>query len=190
MERTVHEALVVSCAERGEPNSTPRKGEKGESKMSKSRSLSSSTTRKPRAPQVTVVVTPEIIQEAVERHSGHCVIADAVRRTVPEASHVSVDLQTVRFTDKSKGLRYTYLTPRRAQVCLVKFDQGVLPEPFEIRLNGGHVTAAGNKNNPKLSKATVRNTDGNKVLERVGGKTPPVAGVSNRRAFGLRAFDI
>ena len=62
-------------------------------------------------------------------------IADAVREALPEVKSISVDLQTIRFSDPGRGQRYTYLTPMIAQDYLVAFDEGQPLEPFEFRLN-------------------------------------------------------
>lgn len=150
-----------------------------------------SSSKKPRAPHVKVTLTDEIIVDSIQRHSSHCMIAEAVKAVLPKAKAVSVDLQTIRFTDPEKSLRYTYLTPRRAQVALVQFDQGIRTEPFAFRLSGGHVTRAGRKPGPPpLNKQTIRSPSGTGVPERVGGRTPPVANISARRSYGLRAFDL
>lgn len=61
-------------------------------------------------------------------------IAEAVKNCVPRAKNVSVDLATIRFTDKDTGERYVYQTPAGAQAALVNFDQGNKPEPFKFRL--------------------------------------------------------
>lgn len=99
--------------------------------------------RKPRAPQPRVQVTQEHITGSMQRDSSHCMIADAVRDAVPGAQRIAVDLQTIRFTDPKTNYRYTYLTPRTAQVALVKFDQGDEGiEPFAFSLRQGQVTLA------------------------------------------------
>lgn len=173
-------------------------------------------SRTPKAPWVKVQVTEEQIKGAVQRDSGHCMIAEATRAAFPDAKAVSVDLQTVRFTDPRRGLRYTYLTPRPAIVALVKWDQGDMPEPFNFTLRGGHVTrsgsnslrrplspkeqeqrkraaAAGRKARLNRARLVVRKNDGH-VPDRVGGRTPPLMRKDNvplarRRAFGLRALE-
>jgi hypothetical protein len=86
-----------------------------------------------------VEVTEEVIADSIRRDSSHCMIAEAVRRAVPTATFVAVDLQTIRFTDKENRRRYVFLTPRRAQELLVKFDQGERPEPFRVRLSNPQV---------------------------------------------------
>lgn len=147
-------------------------------------------------------VTPEIINNAVARDSGHCVIADALRACVPGASYVSVDLQTIRFSDRTKGKRYIYLTPARGQMLLVNFDQGVKPEPCALRL--GHpaqivkMNQAENRyeRTPGLPAGT-RKKVGKPASSRtvppvLGGDYPPTAALSStrgrRRAFGLRSL--
>lgn len=172
-----------------------------------------------RAVRVPVSVTSEMIQAAIPKDSAHCMIADAVLAAVPDAKKISVDLQTIRFTDPKKKVRYTYLTPRCAQVALVNFDQGRLVEPFDFKLRGGQVTLAGSpktreRAGPTLSeeerarkaasaakarqhigKARLR-AAGNKVAEKIGGQTPPLQQTSDgvpftrRRAFGLRALEL
>lgn len=76
-------------------------------------------------------------------------IAEAVKAVRPDANHVSVDLQTIRFTDAKRGMRYTYLTPRIAQIALLKFDQGITPTEFEFQLRGGQVTRSGSSQKRK-----------------------------------------
>lgn len=169
--------------------------------------------RRPRAPRIKMIVTDEMIQDAIPRDSGHCVFAEAVKAAFPNASKVAVDLQTIRFTDPGKMLRYTYLTPRPVQLALVNFDQGHLPIPFNIELRNGQVTAAGRTRaaiakpvSPKaaeaarrsaekarahrkeLGKATLVVRNEGSVPDIVGGKPPPVA-PGRRRAFGIRALE-
>lgn len=169
----------------------------------------------PRAPKLKVPITKEQINESIARDSSHCMIADAIRAHVPDAKHISVDLQTIRFSDPKKGLRYTYLTPRIGQVALVNFDQGIKPDPFELPLRGAQVTYSGSRQKrsaksevspaqhrqrmeaseksrkvrEKLKKARLvdRNASGD-VPEVVGGKTPPKIPGGNRREFGLRGL--
>jgi len=131
--------------------------------------------RTARAPQVTVAVTTDLIEDAARRDSGHCMIAEAVKLAVPGARRVSVDLQTIRFTDPTRDLRFTYLTPRVGQVALVDFDQGDRPEPFGFRLRGGAVSKAGS--NPavkakRASEARSRTRAHTDIAEAASGKEP------------------
>lgn len=170
--------------------------------------------RFPRAPRLVIDVSQEIITDSTERDSSHCMIAEAVKCAVPDATHVSVDLQTVRFSDPKKGLRYTYLTPRLGQVALIDFDQGEKPEPFRMRLSQGQVTPMGKKGRPvrpssdaqlsqrqaasdkgreKMSEALRKSglrqeEDAGSVPTKVGGRTPPTTPFARRRSFGLRAL--
>ena len=160
------------------------------------------TQPRPRAPKLTVEVTEDIINNAEKRSSSHCMWADASRVAFPTAKSISVDLQTVRFTDPEKKLRYVYLTPRAAQVSLVLFDQGVHTDPMKVILRHGTVTKSNSYKKPYRKTATPVMPDGNKVelqvdghiVNQIGGATPPTAALSNtrfrgkRRAFGLRAM--
>lgn len=96
----------------------------------------------PRSPRFWVTVDAKTIATAIERNSSHCMIADAVKLAAPWASNVLVDLQSVRMTDKVRGLRYTYMTPRHAQLALIDFDRGVKPKAFKMSLGGGAVRRA------------------------------------------------
>jgi hypothetical protein len=83
---------------------------------------------------VTIKVTEEDIATAMPKDSGHCAIADAIARQIPDAKSVTVDLQTIRWSDATH--RYTYLTPRKAQTFLVAYDQGLEEycQPMSLRL--------------------------------------------------------
>ena len=74
------------------------------------------------------------VSHGVQRNSQHCMIADAIKAACPQAQHVLVDLQSIRFSDPVKRIRYTYLTPAVAQQRLLRFDQGKRVQPFEIKL--------------------------------------------------------
>lgn len=87
---------------------------------------------------LTVRITPEIIERSEQRNSSHCMIAEAIREAAPGIQAVSVDIQTIRFTDRQMRMRMVYLTPRSAQLALVKFDQGEPTEPFVIKLRNPH----------------------------------------------------
>src|SRR5437899_12903658 len=82
----------------------------------------------------TIQVTDEDISKAKLAHSGACVNAEAIKRCLPGVKHVAVDLATIRFTETKTGDRYTFLTPRAAQLGVVQWDQGVAPQPFVFSL--------------------------------------------------------
>ncbi len=145
-----------------------------------------------KAPYFSVDLTDELIYESEQRNSSHCMVADAVKAARPDAKFVAVDLQTIRFTEGDR--RYTYLTPHRAQVAIVKFDQGIPCKPFTFQLRNGQSTPAGIRNKSERAKLvpprSKKNLEG-MVPDKVGGRTPPVdvRSVGNRRAFGLRALE-
>lgn len=170
---------------------------------------------RPRAPQLDCEVTKEILATARIADSSHCMSAAAVLAARPNAFKISVDLQTIRFSDRIRRLRFIYLTPRLVQQAIVLWDQGQKVEPFSFRLTGGHVTTmfknrkllAGIKTTedgpqPTTVLATKKrdNTPANLARQglrmhtghtptRVGGRAPPVdIPFSRRRAFGLRAL--
>jgi hypothetical protein len=89
---------------------------------------------RPRSPQVHVVVDEERIRNSVRRDSRHCMISEAIQVAAPDLATISTDLQSIRFTDPKRRLRFAYMTPRIAQLALIDFDQGVQPEPFSFWL--------------------------------------------------------
>lgn len=76
------------------------------------------------SPTLELDITPEQHERAVESASGGCLIADAIKSQYPELTGVTVDMATIRVTDRKKGQRYVYLTPPVAQHLLLSFDQG------------------------------------------------------------------
>lgn len=168
-----------------------------------------------RSPRLELTIDEDLIKHSMERDSSHCMIAEAVKAAYPDAQRVSVDIQTIRFSDPRKGLRYTYLTPRIGQIALVKFDQGIKPEPFTVQLRNGQVTAATNlrtreqsslspaqkaqriaaskqwqEKNREMKRARLAAPEAEgSVPDKIGGRTPPLAPLARRRAFGLRALE-
>ena len=145
-------------------------------------------------------------------------IAEAIRDARPDVKSISVDLQTIRFSIPKKRIRCIYLTPRIAQLALIRFDQGQkMPGEFQFQLRGAHVTAMAERTsqaaprarssskaksnkaksniekartvNPSLRTATIRPSGSGRVAERVGEKAPPTTPFARRRAFGLRALE-
>jgi hypothetical protein len=102
-----------------------------------------------------------------------------------------VDLATIRWTDKEKGLRYIYLTPLPAQQLIVAFDQGQKPAPlsFDLRkaaqITKCYPKGAGNrfKKNDPMSKKRLQ-----KEGIVIGGNPPPLFRIGRKRAFGLRSL--
>src|SRR6266496_3380622 len=94
------------------------------------------TSRRTTIPRLQLDITQEMIDTAVPRDSGHCMIADAVKAAYPSATRISVDIQSIRFSDPLTDKRYVYLTPRTGQVALLEFDRGIHPVPFGLRPTG------------------------------------------------------
>jgi hypothetical protein len=80
------------------------------------------------SPTIVVAITPDRYERAIRAASGACLIADAIKDQ--GYTGVSVDMATIRFTDREAGERYTYLTPGPAQHVLLAFDQG-WPNPAD-----------------------------------------------------------
>jgi hypothetical protein len=76
------------------------------------------------SPKLEIEISAEQHEHAIRSNSGACLIADAIKRTYPNLSGVTVDVATIRATDRENGVRYTYLTPPAAQHVLLAFDQG------------------------------------------------------------------
>jgi len=172
----------------------------------------SARPRRPHAPVIKVTVTDEVIAQAEERDSSHCMWAEAIKVAAPWASNVSVDLQTTRMTDRRKGERYTYLTPRPVQVSLIRFDQGDHTNPGSVLLRDGQVSKATNYaaradrrrgDMPEGYRAEIHQApegeSSGRAATRVGGRPPPMGPLAGtpanvtyrgkRRAFGLRGLD-
>lgn len=172
----------------------------------------------PKGPNFSVNVTAEVMELSRDRDSSHCMVAMAVKDAMPKATSISVDLQTIRFSLPDKRLRYTYLTPRVAQLAIIQFDQGKMPEPFSFKLAGAHVTTMYTKrrrgiphgtltpaqqaalakaqrfapshvpDHPELTKTRLATRDRTSVPDRIGGHLLPRTPLARRRAFGLRAL--
>jgi hypothetical protein len=153
-----------------------------------------------------VEVTQDLIDHAIQRDSSHCVVADALKANMPNASRVSVDLQTVRYTDTKRGKRYTYLTPPVCQRVLLDFDQGNLIEPFAFRLGPPiHIATSatvrrkdGQMTRPHRTRSVKNNGNTGQVPTVLDGVAPPSNGAlatgstngsakkGKLRQFGLR----
>lgn len=144
-------------------------------------------------------ITDKEINEGIIADSRKCMIAEAVKNSLPDVKQVSVDLATIRFTDKKTGSRYTYMTPRAAQQALVQFDNGQKPEPFRIRLQ----TLFQIRPKPIIARRTptqgiaAENTRTSEKLHggisqsapvKIGGQPMPRAALGYIRRFGLRTL--
>jgi hypothetical protein len=107
---------------------------------------------------VRVPVDQMHIDRSMERNSSHCVTAEAIRDAIPDATHIAVDLQTIRFS--RKGLRYVFLTPHPARDCIIAFDQGERDaiKPFELRMRPAFIAKAGKKRRHAPSNEELKET--------------------------------
>lgn len=125
-----------------------------------------------------VKIDERTIGEAVRRNSHRCMIADAIQKAEPKAIHISVDLQKIEFSLKKDGTRFTFLTPRKAQESLIKFDQGKKVEPFEFSILPIRMKAMGwRAAHPKTKRGKYKKTGKKRYV--------PTA----KREFGLRKYE-
>lgn len=126
-----------------------------------------------------VHITRSHIETAVERDSHHCMIADAVKSRFPDAKYISVDLQSIKFTTKKRD-RWTFLTPPRAQINIIKFDQGIKSiSPFSFELGEPVRVRTASRNKRSASKATRSHKRTGKYKGNV---------VRKERKFGIRMY--
>ena len=129
----------------------------------------------------TLKVKAEDITSGMQKNSNHCMIADAIRRNIPEARFVNVDGASIRFT--AWGFRYTYRTPMVAVHALNRFDQGdTTLKPFSFRLE-----------NPKVrvsfrSKSVGKTASPRKKTKSKPTRKPPSRVLTMDREFGERKF--
>lgn len=129
-----------------------------------------------------IKVAQEFIDNAKRKDSHHCMIADALAATVPGAKYVFVDVQTIRWTDPATRQRFICLTPPKAQVNIINWDQGEAVAPFEINIQplvtkpmGWRALHPGSK--PRKHQQF-----------KPSGRKNPVAHVKVEREFGIRKF--
>jgi hypothetical protein len=151
-----------------------------------------------RLPRHTLEITDEILQRACRRDSKKCMIVEAIRKQIPNAANISVDLQSIRWSDRKAGLRYTYMTPPQAQDALLRFDNGAEVKPFSFKTRSGHISsvvyAKGKKRTRahKLGEHRVLSAEADKgsIVESIGEPLPQMkpqhASHNTIRTFGLQ----
>lgn len=142
-----------------------------------------------------VTVTQEHIDRATPCDSSYCAIANAVKDSLPYAQRVNVDLQSIRFTHRDTGVRYTYFTPPAGQAYLLALDDGnrAAMQPFKFLLNRPAQTQQPSE---RRGKATVTKSKTHAPIKRDGKALPlgPLAGSAHQmrtgriRRFGLRSM--
>jgi hypothetical protein len=151
-----------------------------------------------RSPKLTVEVTQEIIDRACRNDKHRCMIAEAVKKQLPEAQRVSVDLTSIRWSDPDKGVRYLYLMPMSGQRALIQFDKGEKIGPFKFRLKSAHVTSmiVGGRDNPKRAHAfgrrkpvrTPKDIREGTTGDIIGGTRMPTNIIGKGRQYGTRTY--
>lgn len=129
----------------------------------------------PEAPYIDIEVTQAIIDEAKERNSSSCMIAQALRHAGASSTNVTAESASFNMA----GFRYQYPLPARAAAALIKFDEdksSVKPFKFRLAAAQGFVRPMKKRLDPKRA--------GKK--RRAKSKTRQQATRSNRRFHGLR----
>jgi hypothetical protein len=95
--------------------------------------------------RATISVEQKHIDESLKASSSHCAIAEAIRDAIPWATYISIDLQSCRWTDSKRGIRYCFLTPHAAQELVINFDQGNLDKlvPITFSMKPCTITKSG-----------------------------------------------
>jgi hypothetical protein len=166
-----------------------------------------------------IEVGEEDIAKAHKNDSYKCVVAQSIARTIPDASNIDVDIQSIRFT--RQGERFVYLTPYAVQGYVVAFDAGEEITSFAFQLRDPRKVArrrqteAGRvitrtakrvqraqKKGDVLASAKARTEleavkaayvgapRGTEAQQEGEGKTPPRVFKKRRRAYGHRMLRI
>jgi hypothetical protein len=80
-----------------------------------------------------ISISEDDIRKAFANDSAKCVVATALARTIPGATRIEVDTQTIRYTGDD-GKRHVFLTPYAVHGYIIAFDAGDEIEPFTFRL--------------------------------------------------------
>lgn len=126
-----------------------------------------------------IEVTARDIARAKRRDSGKCAVSTAIARSVPDASHILTDVQTIRFT-RGGVERYVFITPDRVKAYVYAFDRGEDLEPMTFELRDALVR-------PILRRPGVGGRPkGTTMASRR--RVPPLIGGSRRRTYGERSL--
>jgi hypothetical protein len=128
------------------------------------------------------------IAESLQRSSSACAIAEALKQQIPNATHVSVDLATIRWTDRVRHIRYVCLTPMCAQELVVNFDQGLREklQPISFDLKPVLITRSGQKRRQVPDASELRGSGiSPPAAEAPPKKLIPYAGKETRRVSNV-----
>lgn len=84
-------------------------------------------------------ITPDVLTHAQPRDVCHCIVALAVKAAQPWAVNISVDAQTIRWSDKETHRRYIMATPEYVAHQIELFDNPATHasvQPFTVHLEG------------------------------------------------------
>lgn len=126
-----------------------------------------------------IKVTQQDIDAGVRNSSAHCIFSTALGMQVPEATYISTDAQTIRFSLGKE--RLTFLTPPALQQYVIAFDAGDFEaiKPMDVVLANPMVQIRDKTN--RASRLIVKSDQKPR-----GNLGPP----SRTRAFGQRAFRV
>lgn len=123
--------------------------------------------RKEEAPiqAISVKVTQNIIDAAIKCNKNKCMVADAVHKKYPLATHIWVDTSRITFT--VDGLRYYFIPPTSVKNFIMKYDKGESVKPFSFRTDFlARVKEAGDNTYPEGKPNRGKATDKKKRKKR------------------------
>lgn len=133
--------------------------------------------------QVTLKITQRLIDEATQKNSRTCMIAQAIRGIGGWSTHVTAESVSFNLGEK----RYTYPLPPRAVVELLKFDKNKgAVSPFSIVLRGNTGFMRPVAQRPALGKRTQKR----KYKTKPTGRPKGAPRRSERRYHGLRVIEV
>lgn len=139
-----------------------------------------------------ISVSQKNINDGKKKDSKCCMIADAIKERYPAAQFISVDLQSIRFTDAKRRKRLVYLTPPIAQLALVKFDLGAKVSPFDFRVDSPATVRAINSRKPARTPSRLKSERKASLnrRKRLKGEGPKRVRLHQReREYGLKLLD-
>jgi hypothetical protein len=124
-----------------------------------------------------IQTTQDDINEGVRDSSAHCIVATALGRQIVEATRISVDAQTIRFSIGEE--RLVYLTPRPVAAYVIAFDAGDFDKikPITVTLS-----------DPMVIRRKPRTAS--RLIVKGGGTPTAPSAPSRTRAYGQRVFRV
>ncbi len=141
-------------------------------------------------------VSQEDIDNGIPKNSSRCVVATAVARAIPDAMHILVDYQTIRFSLPADRKRLIYLTPQAVEDYVIAFDAGDPIQPFRFGLRDPAFETAmrprteTSKQPESPATARVAVGGGGQIATRTGSRRSLLPSRSFVRTYGGRAMRI